>query len=120
MPTIEARIATGRASRYLAQLCRHAEAMGPPGNRPIIHGQAAGDDELRVSTEWDGRHGVLTFDPPGRCTLDAGDTTLFVRIDADDEHTLLQVRDTITRDLQRFGRRYGLTPAWHVIDGSIE
>lgn len=41
MPTLEARIETERASRYLVQFCRHAAAIGGSGHTSRVHLHAA-------------------------------------------------------------------------------
>jgi hypothetical protein len=115
MTPFEARITTDRAARYLTQLCRHAAAMGSRPRRLGLHARGTDQRRLSVQAEWDDRHAVLTFDPPVRATLDAGPTALTVRIDADDDRTAVLVRDILTRDLQRFGRRDRLTVDWHPI-----
>lgn len=111
MPSIDAHIATDRAGRYLAQLCKHAGAMGGGhGARMHVGGMRR---DVSVHTECSDTHGVLTFTPWGTCTLTAGPATLSLRIDATDEESLRQIQDVLTRDLNRFGRRDGLAIDWH-------
>jgi uncharacterized protein len=93
MPTACARIRTDRASRYLVHLCKHAVAMG-------------------VSAEWSAAHGVISFGPRGRCTLDATGDALVLTASSDDSGGLRRIQDIITADLGRFGRRDGLTVTW--------
>jgi hypothetical protein len=116
MPNIEARIATERPNRYLAQLCQHATAMNSSSGhrlRKHSHSRGGDDPQLTVHAECDGDAGVLTFTPgDARCTINATPNLLTVRIDADAEQILTQVRDVITRDLERFGRRDGLIVSW--------
>ena len=124
MPTSQATIETDRPGRYLAQLCRHAAAMGETGggHRPRLHGghrrrvQGAGtapaSAELRVSAEWSDTHGIVTLAPWGRCSMEATDHTLTLRVDATDDDALQQIQEIVTRDLERFGRRGRLTVAW--------
>jgi hypothetical protein len=113
MPILEARIETERASRYLAQFCKHAAAMGSGGHTPRmhLHGMMA-RREVRVAAEWSDTRGTVTFTPWGRCTLVADADTLTLQIDATDEDGLGQIRDVITRDLERFSRRDPLTVTW--------
>jgi hypothetical protein len=113
MPVLEARIETERASRYLVQFCKHAAAMGGGGHRPRMHPHGATRREVRVDAEWSGARGTVTFTPWGRCTLAAGPHTLTLRIEAADEDGLCQIRDVVTRDLERFSRRDPLTVTWH-------
>jgi hypothetical protein len=110
MPTAEAQIETGRPSRYLVQLCQHAAAMGsaPHGHR-AHHGDGP---PTRVQAEWSGTLGVIRFDPWGQCTVEATATTLTLRIEAAGENELRQIRDLITSDLTRFGRRDQLSVTW--------
>ena len=115
MPIAEARIETGRASRYLVQLCRHATAMGGEhGHRPRIHGggASAAMGEVRVHAEWSDTHAVVEFAPWGRCTAQADADALLLRIEATDEENLRRIQDVISRDFGRFGRQDRLTVAW--------
>jgi hypothetical protein len=116
MPSIEARITTDRPNRYLSQLCQHATAMNSTSGhrfRKHSHDQHAEDARLTVHAECSDDAGVLTFTPgEGRCTISATANLLTVRIDADEHEMLIRVRDVITRDLERFGRRAGLSVSW--------
>nr|WSX75520.1 DUF2218 domain-containing protein [Streptomyces sp. NBC_00899] len=114
MPVMEARITTKRASRYLTQFCKHATAMGSAGHtsRLHLHG-AASHRDVTVTAEWSDTQATVTFTPWGRCTLLADDDTLVLRIDAADDEGQRQIRDVMTRDLERFSRRDPLTVAWH-------
>jgi hypothetical protein len=116
VPSIEARIPTGRASRYLVQLCQHAAAMGG-GHGPRVHGPRVHQDTpvrqgAHASAEWTDTHGVIGFTPGGRCTVDAGADTLTVRIDAADDQALQRIQDIVGRDLDRFSGREPLAVAW--------
>jgi hypothetical protein len=115
MLTAEARIDTERACRYLTQLCKHAAAMGgAQSHRPRVHLRGAiGRREVHVQADWTDNRGTLTFTPWGQCTLAADATVLTVRIEASDEDNLQRIRDVITRDLERFGRRDQLAVNWH-------
>ena len=116
MPSIEARIATDRPNRYLTQLCQHATAMNSTSGhrlRKHSHDQYANEPRLSVHAECTDDSGVLTFTPgDARCTISATSNLLTVRIVADAESTMIRVRDVITRDLKRFGRRDGLRVSW--------
>ena len=80
--TATARIETDRPSRYLIQLCEHANAMA--GAQDRTHAGRA-HHEVRVRAEWTGDHGVIHFEPWGRCTLEATATTLLLRAEATGE-----------------------------------
>jgi hypothetical protein len=80
--------------------------------RARSHAQRAEDATLTVHAECTETAGVLTFNSGAHCTISATPNLLTVRIDADAEHTMNQVRDVVTRDLERFGRRDGLTVSW--------
>ncbi|WP_433182689.1 DUF2218 domain-containing protein [Actinoallomurus sp. CA-150999] len=111
MPTSQATIEIDRPGRYLAQFCGHAAAMGRTGggHRRRSHGAGAAG---AVSAEWSDTHGIVTIAPWGRCSLEATDHTLNLRVDATDEDALRRIQEIVTRDLERFGRREKLTVAW--------
>jgi hypothetical protein len=109
MPTATARIETDRPSRYLIQLCEHANAMA--GAQDRTHAGRA-HHQARVRAEWTGDHGVIHFEPWGRCTLEATATTLLLRAEATGEDDLRRLQDIIAADLGRFGRRDHLTVSW--------
>jgi hypothetical protein len=113
MPTLKAQVETERASRYLVQFCKHAAAMGGGGDTPRmhLHGVMA-RREVRIDAEWSDAQGTVTFTPWGQCTLAADTRTLTVVIEAAGEDGLHQIRDVITRDLERFSRREPLTVTW--------
>ena len=112
MVSVEARIETGRASRYLVQLCRHAAAMSG-GHGPRVHLRALlARRAVAIHTECSDTHGSLVFDPWGRCTIEATTTELVLRIDATDEENLHRIQDVVTRNLERFGRRDRLAVSW--------
>jgi hypothetical protein len=113
MPILEAQIETERASRYLVQFCKHAAAMGSGGHTPRMHLHGAMTRrEVQVHVEWSDTRGTVTFTPWGQCTLAADAGTLTLRIEAGGEDGLHQIRDVITRDLERFSRRNPLTVTW--------
>lgn len=119
MPTIRARIATDRPGRYLRQFGKHASAMASPrGHRMRMHGGnpiANGDIQLRV--DWTDTVATVHFDPWGRCVLRAEADALVILIEAVDDQGLQQIRDTIARDLERFGRG-ALVADWQELDDS--
>lgn len=109
MPTAETRIATDRAPRYLAQLCKHAAAIADTA----AHGNGAHPGgHAGVSAQWTDTRGVITFAPYGTCTLEAGESDLVVRVEAPDDAALTRIRAIVGADLDRFGRRDGLTVSW--------
>jgi hypothetical protein len=131
MPTAETRIATDRADRYLVQLCRHAAAMagrgghrgsdpsgGHSGGQGGGHGAAEDGGHVTVDAQWTDTHGVITFAPHGSCTVDAGESELVVRIEAVDGDKLARIQQIIGSDLDRFGRRDGLTVSWSTAEDS--
>jgi hypothetical protein len=112
MRSAVAEIVTDKPSRYLVQLCKHAAAIARghgPGTR-LAHAPAG--REAQIAAEWSDTRGVLTFTPWGTCTLTANAATLSVRIDASDEQSLHKIQDILTSDLERIGRRAGLSVRW--------
>ena len=107
MPAATAEIETDRPGRYLVQLCEHANAMA--GAQGRMH---SGRTRVGVQAEWSGTHGVIHFEPWGRCTLEATATALLLRVEAAGEDGLRRLQDIIAADLGRFGRRDHLTVNW--------
>jgi uncharacterized protein len=91
MLTSDARVATDRASRYLAQLCKH-----------FAH---------KVTAEWDHRRGHADFGW-GTCTLTATTEALLLHAQAPDETGLARVEHVVGDHATRFGARDNLTVAW--------
>jgi hypothetical protein len=115
MPSAEAQVVIDRPTRYLAQLCKHAGAMAGDRHRPRIHqGDFPAQRQTPVHVEWSDTRGVIAT-PRGRCTVTAEATALRLRIDASDEDGLQNLQKVITRDLDRFGRRDGLTLTWSTV-----
>lgn len=109
MVTAEARIATDRPSRYLAQLCQHAGNMrGPRAHRPAGH--RGGDGEVRHA-EWTDSYGIIRTSW-GECTLRSSPGALTVHVEAADDDNLRRLQDLIASRLERFGRRDRLTVTW--------
>jgi hypothetical protein len=110
MPIAEAQVTTDRASRYLVQLCRHLDQMSRMRHRvPTRHGGQA--PPAVEHAEWSDTTGTIRF-AQGTCTLRAGDDALTLRVEADDEDTLRQLRQSIARRLDTIGRRDHLTVHW--------
>ncbi|MEU0156130.1 DUF2218 domain-containing protein [Micromonospora fulviviridis] len=114
MPVLQAQIRTDRAARYLVQFCKHAAAMGGGGHSARMHPNLR--REMQVTAEWSDTSGSVTFGSGGRASLTADSTSLTVCIDAGDDDRLTQIRDIITRDLERFSRRDPLPVAWQRLD----
>ena len=101
MPTAQARIPTGQPSRYLIQLCQHANSIN---HKTLRHpGRAPVRPDIQ-HVERSDTHGTLDLGW-GRCTLQAGPGTLTVRAEAANNESLQQVQDLITRNLERSGQR---------------
>lgn len=108
----EAVIETTNAGRYLDQLCRHATKFGHRLRHVHANSTHARPEVLGVD-----RHetrGVVDLSW-GRCTVDAGPTTLTVRIEAVDDQKLRQVQGIIAADLERFGRKEELAVIWQPV-----
>ncbi|MEV1290287.1 DUF2218 domain-containing protein [Micromonospora sp. NPDC049679] len=91
MLTSDARVATDRASRYLAQLCKH-----------FAH---------KAHTEWDDVRGFADFGW-GRCTLTATPDALLLHAEAPDPEGLGRVEYVVGDHASRFGARDNLTVDW--------
>ncbi|OXM65206.1 DUF2218 domain-containing protein [Amycolatopsis vastitatis] len=116
-PVAEAHVDTRRAERFLAQLCRHAEAMG--GQARHLHG---GDGEPRpevVKAEYAGNEGKITFSR-GACTLRSTSDTLWVHVEAEDADQLARLQGILAADLERFGRRDDLKVTWQGQEGAAD
>lgn len=109
MLTAEARIVTERPSRYLVQLCRHANSMGHRILRSHAGRAPVRPDVQHV--EWSDTDGTITLSS-GRCTVQAGPDTLTVRVEATSEEDLQRIQELIARNLERFGRRDHLKVRW--------
>lgn len=117
--TIEARVPTDRASRYLVQFCRHAGQMGRMRHRPPTRHQGKQVPPTVQHADWSDTAGTVRF-AQGCCTLTAESDSLTVRIDAEDEDALRQLQDGITRRLETMGRRDDLAVRWHRPDPAPE
>jgi hypothetical protein len=117
MPIMQARIATGRAARFLTQFCKHAAAMGGPRtHRFRMHGRSSGaHGHVEVTAQWTATTGTVVFEPWGRADLEAGTDALVIRLDAADSDALTRMQQIIGNDLDRFGRGR-LRIEWHPTD----
>lgn len=115
MLTAEATVRTERASRYLTQLCRHADHMRhrmPDALRP--NGSTAAPPRV-LHAEATDTEGTIAFDA-GRCTLRATRDTLLVRIEAPDHQGRQRIQDGLTDRLEKIGRRDGVQVDWQPSD----
>ncbi|MEV6157105.1 DUF2218 domain-containing protein [Nonomuraea sp. NPDC052129] len=120
MQRVEAHITTDRASRYLVQLCRHADQMSRglptgPGHGPGPH--MGGERPKSVKADWSETDGTINLDW-GTCTLRATPEGLTVRVEAVDEDRLQRVQALLTRNITRMGRRDHLSVDWRRPDGT--
>jgi hypothetical protein len=110
MPIAEARIPTKRASRYLVQLCRHADQMRrmryQPPARPRV-------DQVGYSDTV----GTVRF-ADGQVTMQATMDALTLRVEAADDDSLRRLQDGIAARLQTIGRRDHLTTTWQRLEAA--
>lgn len=93
MLTAEARVETERASRYLVQLCRHAQQMGRHSHykaRPHSGGDAHRPPKVH-HVEWSDTHGTVRVSL-GQWTMQATADALTLRAEADAEEDLERIR----------------------------
>jgi hypothetical protein len=114
-----ATIETDRPARYLTQLCRHAAAMSGGPHAPMSDGSHAANAgghgphaAAQVQVEQSDNRAVLRFVHWGQCVIEAGRTTLTLRVEAVDEPALRRIQDIVAADLTRFGRRDQLALTW--------
>jgi hypothetical protein len=112
MLTSEAHVPTEHPSRYLAQLCRHAQQVHRVRHMPRSHDGGGAQAPPRVQhVEWSQTHGIISFGW-GQCTIQADPGTLILRAEAADEENLRRVQEIVAADIARFGRRDHLTVNW--------
>ncbi len=117
MATAEARIETERATRYLAQLCRHISNMSGKtqhlrhGPRMHLAGPAQSGPDIRPHAEWSETRGIISFGG-GKLTMQASTGALTLRAETDDEENLQQLQDLVAERLEKFGRRDHLKVNW--------
>lgn len=107
--TAYARIETGRANRYLVQLCEHLDQM-TRRDMHASHGHGGAPPAVQ-RVEWAADDAVITFDC-GRCTMQATADTLRLRVDAADLGDRQRIQDMLSRRLQTIGRRDQLAVTW--------
>lgn len=114
-PTVEARVPTTRARRYLAQLGKHGDQMGS-GRLHQAHRHVSHEAAPKVEhAEWSDSDGVIDFGW-ARCVLHATDTELVLTIEAQDAEHLQRAQAGIAARLERIGRRDELTVTWRPRD----
>lgn len=91
MISIQARVPTANAGRYLVQLCKH-----------FAH---------KIPVDYDGCRGRADF-PWGICHLEAMDGLLVLRCEAGDQEALDRVAEVVADHLRRFGWREALSLDW--------
>lgn len=111
MLTAEAHIITDRASRYLTQLCRHADQMG---HMPLAGHGAHRPPEVQ-HVDYSDTHGSVHF-ADGQWTIQATGDRLTLRVEATDEDTLRRLQNGVTKRLETIGRRDHLTVQWRPPD----
>lgn len=87
----EARVTTDRPATYLQRLCKHFK--------------------LKVPTEFNEEHGSVQF-AMGGCEMQVEPETLIMRVEADNEAALTQVKYIVTDHLERFGHHDRLKVNW--------
>lgn len=113
MLTTEAHIQTNDPSRYLVQLCRHAQlAHRIPHRRRSSHDGGDAQPPSKVQhVEWSQTRGTVDFGW-AKCTMQATPGTLILRTEAADEDNLRRVQAIVAADIERFGTRDHLTVNW--------
>lgn len=82
---------TASASKYLQQLCKH-----------FAH---------KVPAEWDSEKGEVSF-PFGFCRMDATDSCLTIRCEAEKDQTMARMTGVIDDHIERFAWREELKLRW--------
>ena len=109
MFTAVAHVETGRASRYLVQLCRHASQMGQHGGHRPGRGRHAPPEVDHV--EWSDSRGIIDVGW-GRCTVEATPDVLTLRLESADEQGLQRLQAAVAHRLETIGRRESLRVDW--------
>jgi hypothetical protein len=122
MPTAEDRIRTERASRYLAQLCRHLSHLRHLPHQPAGPDHTGSDHtspdgavrhppQIR-SVDWSDTHGTIDFGV-GQLTLHATPDTLVLHVEVADEQALHHLQHAIADRVEKIGRHDRLAVSWH-------
>lgn len=114
MLTAEARVHSERPSRYIHQLCRHAQQIQRLRDRGrLLHARGFAQPPPEVKhVEWSEASGTVSFGW-GHCVMEAGPTTLTLHAEATDEANLQWIQGIIARDIERFGKREHVKVDWH-------
>lgn len=108
MPAVaEARVETERGSRWLEELCQ------------AVKRRADANPEIEASAEWSEANGTIEFGW-GRCTLHATPGVLALRVEAVDQDGLDQLRELITRHLEKLGSDEQLTVGWQQAGAPVD
>ncbi len=109
----EAHVQTDRPSRYLVQLCRHADQMGQRRlHRARSHdgGDTHTPPEVQ-HVEWSDTYGIVRLSL-GQWTMEATADELTLRAEATNERDLQRIQDLVAGRLEMIGRRDHLTVTW--------
>jgi hypothetical protein len=118
MLTAEAHVQTEHPSRYLVQLCRHAQQVHRLRHRPRAHDGGDAQPPPKVQhVEWSETRGLISFGR-GQCTMQATPGTLILHAEAADEENLQRVQDIVAKDIERFGQRDHLKVNWQLPEAS--
>jgi hypothetical protein len=118
MLTAEAHVQTEHPSRYLVQLCRHAQQVHRLRHRPRAHDGGDAQPPPKVQhVEWSETRGLISFGW-GQCTMQATPGTLILHAEAADEENLQRVQDIVAKDIERFGQRDHLKVNWQLPEAS--
>jgi len=115
MPVAEARVPTSRASRYLKQLCRHADQM-----RRMRHRSSAGETASPTPpavnhVDYSDAVAAVQF-ADGRLTMQATADTLTLRVEAADDDALRRLQDGVAARLHTISRRDQLATTWQRLE----
>ena len=111
MPVAEARVSTNRASRYLKQLCRHADQMRHMRHQPLGADTATPARPEVSRVDYSDSAAAVQF-ADGRLTMHATADTLTLRIEAVDDEALQRLQDGVAARLHTIGRRDQLATTW--------
>jgi hypothetical protein len=112
MLVAEALVPTDRASRYLVQLCRHANHMSRMRHQSPTRDDGGSMPPEVERVDYSDADGVVRF-AEGQWFLRATADTLTLRVEAADDDTLRRLQDGIADRLEKIGRRDQVTVAWH-------
>lgn len=111
----EAIVSTDRASRYLVQLCRHADHMSRMRHESPTRDDGASMRPEVEHVDYSDTSGIVRF-AEGQWSLQATADTLTLRVEAADDGTLRRFQDGIAGRLEKIGRRDQVSVAWRRVD----